>query len=164
MASDRPREGAARRSFRRKVEHLEELARQGNPAGAWTPKNIAEFVAWSDLQCGFEPWTSFSVASPNGRNADLRRRLDRALDVLRVAALRPARKSGILLAVGRLEAEVRALAQQNAELLSRLCDSEAALRREVQSNVILREREQQLLATLNGLLPLDRQLKSISPR
>lgn len=156
-------EGRARRSFRLKVEFLEDVLRRGDSA-EWIPRNLAELANWVDEERGFERWISFSVAAPNGPNSDLRRRLDHSLDLLKVRAGRPARKSQAVHASRQLAAEVRMLAQQNADLIMQLKSLEDRLRREGQANAILREREQELLTTLNGLLPLERQLRSIAPR
>lgn len=159
------RESRARRSFRLKVERLESLANDGNSPSVHVPRTLAEVVAWEDRSLGFSSWKSFSVAVLNGPNGDLRRRLDIALERLRsppstVGTKKPRR--GRAVEHVQALAEVRALAQQNAELLEEKLQIQGELRRLRQSLAILQRREAELVSTLNTLLPIDRQLRPIA--
>lgn len=159
-------ETRARRSFRLKVEHLEERVPHQSH-GDWLPRTLSEFVQWRDPERGFGAWTSFSVAAPKGPNADLRQRLDRVLERLRGDRSRtraPTKRRGRTVEHAQAMAEVKALAAQNLELVERVLQLEAECRRTSDALGLVYKREAELVDRLNKVLPFERQLRSIAPR
>lgn len=111
-------------SFSRKVALLEEWAETGLPSRQWWPKNPTELRQWHqpDIHSGVRAWSSPNVASATGPYADLRRRFDAAVE--RLSSRRPVTPRSELqqerAARVRAEAQVAALAAQNASLLDRM--------------------------------------------
>lgn len=163
-AASRSRESPARCSLRVKVEALEALAAQGNPNGDWYPGKVRELVLWTDLERGFRPWSSFSVAAINGPNSDLRRRYDAAIATLSMRAA-PTRRRAIRRSEDHVHAiaEVKALSEQNVVLIAEKHALTRQLLRLEQQITILRSREVELTSKLNKLLPLDRQQRAFHP-
>lgn len=158
------RESAPRRSFRNKVEAFEALV----DGGVWDPCSIPatleEVVKWHEPERGIIRWSSYSVAAPNGNNADLRRRLDAALSVLRKKPPAESRRAEPRTAEHlRALREMQALATQNAELHlenQRLKTSLDLIHSQMR---ILVDREKELVTMVNDIMPLGRKVRRVSP-
>lgn len=158
------RESNVRSSFRKKVEFLEQLARQGVPSGVWIPQTLREVVEWTDGDKGFGSWSSYSVAVLNGPNGDLRRRLDLALRTLNARGDPPKKsRRGREVTHAHALAEVKILAAQNLQLIDEKYALAAEIRRLKHSLDIVERREAQLVDQLNKILPIERQLRNIRP-
>lgn len=158
-------ESKARRAFRLKVEYLERLAEIQNPEKKWVPRTLAEFVSWTDPKVGFQSWSSFTVATLNGPNADLRRRLNQARLALQTSAQKAVKaRVGQTVQITQLRNEVVSLAEQNVRLIEEKYELQEEVKRLQASLKILQERESELLQTLNKIVPVDRQLRSIAPQ
>lgn len=158
------KEGAAARSFRLKVEYIEQVA--ASPAGSRVavPMNLKQFVAWTDADRGFTAWTSYTVATVNGPYRDLRRRLEAAW-----ATIATAEKSSVGRREGREQShklalqEVSALAAQNTILALQKRELTREIERKIEIIEILSGRERELLSLLNKVLPVEKRLKPIAP-
>lgn len=111
-------------SFTRKVELLEAWAEDGPPEGQWWPRNPTELRQWHqpEIHRGLRAWSSPNVATTSGPYGDLRQRFDAVL--IKLLARRQTSPRAELqqerAARARAEAQVLALAAQNATLLDRL--------------------------------------------
>jgi hypothetical protein len=164
------RETVARRSLRLKVECLEGHLQNGTGADVWLPKTVGDLTTWVDVSMGFTSWSSQSVATINGPNADLRRRFDvvrRALDArgaVTGTAKGAKKRRGREVEHRQALAEVKALAEQNARLIEEKHELWSENVRLRQSLSIQYNREKELIENLNRLLPIDRRIRAIGPR
>lgn len=164
------RETVARRSLRLKVECLEGHLQNGTGGDVWLPKTVGDLTAWVDASMGLTSWSSQSVATINGPNADLRRRFDvvrAALDVRGAATGTSAsakKRRGREVEHRQALAEVKALAEQNTRLIEEKHELWSENVRLRQSLSIQYSREKELIEKLNGLLPIDRRMRTIGPR
>lgn len=158
------REGPARRSFRAKVERLEALAAGRETSPSPIPRNLKEVRDWSEPDRGLRPWSSFTVATLNGPNGDLRRRLDAALAELSKKASRPDQVRSRTEEHRRTLREVAALAAQNVTLTVEIADLKAEIARRKDLVDILAARERELIDMLNKILPAHQRLRSVSPK
>jgi hypothetical protein len=151
------RSNATRRAFERKVEILEEWARNGGaPANRWLPSGPVEVARWEDAELGISAWRSPNVAAPNGRHADLRRRFDEAMMELHRISVRPDRTTIARLAADnrRLKRENIALAEQIVEIHLRSVQLEQAIARERQLKEEATQRENAIIAERAKVVPM----------
>lgn len=151
-------EREARKSFRLKVELLEKATTDGV-----IPPEIPIIAKVKDLQSWDTPpltsWKSFSVAAPSGRNADLRARFDRILPSFvklqtgkSMRGPRPPKNMSV--ESWLVQSERDALCRQNAELLMRLNETEAALRSKAAMLESSKAMIAELTEKLSVLIPL----------
>ena len=158
------REGPARRSFRAKLELLEAAA-AGRQTLSWIPRTVKEVRDWSEPDRGLTSWSSFTVATLNGPNGDLRRRLDAALALLNRKERSRSDQHRSRTDEHRLALrEVAALAAQNVAFSVQIADLKAEVARRQDLIEILSARERDLIDTLNKILPAHQRLRSVSPR
>ncbi|QAY78897.1 hypothetical protein [Sphingosinicella sp. BN140058] len=152
------REGAARRSFRLKVEALEQAVKEGI-----VPKELPKILKLDDVRCWNAPpmssWSSFSVAAPGALNSDLRERLDRVLPSfvkLQSGKVKRGPKPPRTMSVGDwlIREERNALLQQNAQLLGRVQEAESQVRS--MRTIIASQKKKigELSASLRKVVPL----------
>ncbi|MFW2350133.1 hypothetical protein [Qipengyuania sp.] len=151
-------EREARKSFRLKVELLEKATASGV-----IPPEYPIIAKVKDLQSWDTPpltsWKSFSVAAPGGRNADLRARFDRILPSFKklqtgksMRGPRPPKDRSV--ETWLIQSERDALCRQNAEILMRLREAEAALRAKEAMVESSKAKIAELTERLSVLIPL----------
>ena len=147
------KEGSTRQAFRLKVEAIEAAVRDGViPTEIPNLRRIQDVRDWDSPP--FKSWVSYSVAAPNGPNADLRKRLDRVFPTF-VERQSGAVRKGVRAPAGAdssewlASKERDALLVQNAELLASISQLETRLRVSEAERHALRQNVAELQATLN---------------
>ncbi|WP_207484955.1 hypothetical protein [Arenibaculum pallidiluteum] len=108
-----------RASFQRKIELLEQWAADGVPPGQVWPAGPTSLARWHDDELCVYRWVSPNVASPKGRNADLRARFDAAVSAIAVAQGRTRGMAKLRAENAALKARNRQLSAQVVEMIER---------------------------------------------
>jgi hypothetical protein len=152
----------ARASFQAKITVIRSWLEKGEiPTTAPVLDTIEQVRRWTNAELNLSTWTSFSVAAPGGKNADLRNQLDELLPLvakMRAGADRVARAPRTRKPNSQkfAENECRRLATQNEELLAERCSLNADIARLSQLVVEKDRQVGALTATLNKIAPFSK--------
>jgi hypothetical protein len=134
--TERIRRRRARASFEAKVILLEQYSAAGEvPERTPVLRHIQDVQQWEDRELGLVRWSSYSVAAPSGKHADLRDRLDVVLPAivkLQSGASAKAKKPrrGKVISRRQIENEPVRLAIQNNLLIYRQTQLEDEVKRQ----------------------------------